>query len=524
MRKADLDRLVAGARYRGPIVIADRLIGLDSCLRQLEGQIALFARPDLAERFGLEPSGTLFVGPPGTGKTLTARYLAGRLDRPLYQVSADEFGSDPDLVHGLFARLSDERAILFIDEVGLIGRRRAWSESVDRRMLSALLASLDGLGTTRGPDRLWVIGACTDDSSLDPAVHRSGRLGVVVEFAEPSEAQRRELFELYLRPVPHRIAEHDIELLAAMANDATGADIADWVSQAASEALADAVNADPVIELRHLEAVVNRRGFIGSSGRPGREPGWDSAVHEAGHAVVAHDLFGAEAIAKVAIGWGQRPKTVGGSFRGHFELSAEWLSRHGADSSSWVDHAAVDLAGMVAEELVIGSWGVGATSDVDAATKIVLGLLDRGDPAFAPSRSTIETSIEDSDNAVGSERMRAIAWDLTRERVEMVRSWARSLVSLRRDAIERLAHVLLDERQVLGADEIAAIIGTPPVAERPDAGHALRGKLEFSAPGSHPNCTHREITAYHATESGEPMPFWSCKTCGRRFAPTEAAG
>lgn len=521
MRKADLDRLVVAARYHGPTVTADKLIGLEACLRQLEGQIALFARPDLAERFGLEPSGTLFVGPPGTGKTLTARYLAGRLDRPLYQVSADEFGSDPELVHGLFDRLSAERAILFVDEVGLIGRRRVWSESVERRMLSALLTSLDGLGTVHGPDRLWVIGACTDDSSLDPAVHRSGRLGVVVEFAEPSEAQRRELFRLYLAPVPHQVTEHDVELLAALANDATGADIADWVSQAASEALADATDADPVIELRHLERVVNRRGFIGAQDRADREPGWDSAVHEAGHAVVAHDLLGAEAIAKVAIGWGQRPKTVGGSFRGHFELSAEWLALHGSDSSSWVDHAAVSLAGMVAEEVVIGRWGSGARSDLRGATQLVLDLFDHGDTRFGPSRHSMEGA-SGEEVAVGSEEMRRLAWKLTRERVEAARAWSAKVVSLRREAVERLAKVLFDERPTLGADDVVAIIGPAPVPDRPGSEPAEAGALDFSPLASHPDCTHRDITAYHATESGQPMPFWSCANCGRRFAPTEA--
>ncbi|HLX33824.1 MAG TPA: AAA family ATPase [Candidatus Limnocylindrales bacterium] len=473
MRKADLDRLVAAARYTGPTVKADRLVGLDACLRQLEGQIALFSRPNLAARFGLEPSGTLFVGPAGTGKTLTARYLAGRLDRPLYQVSADEFGTDPDLLHAFFRRLSKERAILFLDEVGILGRRRAWSEPEDRRMLVALLTSLDGLGTTRGVDRLWVIGACTEDSSLDPALHRSGRLGVVIEFAEPSEAQRRELFRLYLGAVPHRIGEHDIEFLAVLANGATGADIADWVNQAASEALADASDADPVIEMGHLEAMVNRRGFVGARDRTDREPGWDTAVHEAGHAVIAHDLLGPESIAKVAIGWGQRPSAVGRNFRGHFEISTEWLGRHGPTSVTWIDHAAVDLAGLCAEELIIGAWGIGAESDVKSATELVMALFDRGDPAFGPSMSAIENANADRDGLVGSEAMRRLAWRLARERMESARAWARRLVELRRDAIAQLARTLLDGHRTLGADEIAAMIGHAPMVERPPTGMAV---------------------------------------------------
>lgn len=526
MHKADLDRLVAAARYQGPIVTADRLVGLEACLRQLEGQIALFNRPDLATRFGLEPSGTLFVGPAGTGKTHTARYLAGRLNRPLYQVSADEFGADADLLHGLFRRLSQERAILFLDEVSLIGRMRAWAQVEERRMLSALLTSLDGLATAHGPDRLWVIGSCTTDLQLDPALYRSGRLGVVIEFAEPNEAQRRELFRLYLEHVPHQITEAEIAHLATFANEATGADIADWVSQAGSEALADAggsSDADPVIELRHLEAVVNRRGFVGAPDRAGHEPDWGTAVHEAGHAVIAHDLFGPEAIAKVAVGWGQRPKSLGGSFRGHFELSDEWAAKNPPNSGNWLEHVAVSLAGRCAEEVILRSWGRGAKTDVNHATRAILELLEWGDPTFGPAPANLEEGSFDKDSVTGSERMRRLVWELTRYRLDLGLAWTRALVTTRREAIEQLARVLLEERQTLGADEIGALVGKPPLVDRPDAGRVESGRSEFGSLKAHPDCTHREITAYFASESGEPMPFWSCRSCGRHFAPTLAS-
>lgn len=91
MSEGDIEALIERARYRGPTVTADQLVGLDACLRQLGGQIALLARPELAKRFGLE--------------------------LPLYHLSADEFGSDPDRIHEVFGRLGDQRAILFIDEI-----------------------------------------------------------------------------------------------------------------------------------------------------------------------------------------------------------------------------------------------------------------------------------------------------------------------------------------------------------------------------------------------------------------------
>jgi SpoVK/Ycf46/Vps4 family AAA+-type ATPase len=283
VKEVDIDALIAQARYEGPAVTADRLVGVDACLRQLQGQIALSARPELAERFGLQPSGTLFIGKPGTGKTLLARYLAGHLGIPLYQFSADEFGSDPDNLHEVFRRLRGRRVLIFIDEISLIAQRREWMQDpADRRMLSALLVSLDGLAAGERKERPWVIGACTPDIHLDSAIHRSGRLGVIIEFAPPSEQERRQLFELYLAGVPHSVSADDIGRLAEISGGATGADIADYVSQAASEVLVEQAAAEPVIEYRHLEKVVARRGFIGAE-RPERVPRWDTAVHEAAH-------------------------------------------------------------------------------------------------------------------------------------------------------------------------------------------------------------------------------------------------
>ncbi len=48
----DVKALIAEARYDGPTVTVEQLVGVESCLRQLAGQLALVARPELAERFG----------------------------------------------------------------------------------------------------------------------------------------------------------------------------------------------------------------------------------------------------------------------------------------------------------------------------------------------------------------------------------------------------------------------------------------------------------------------------------------
>jgi ATP-dependent Zn protease len=453
--KARAQALIERARYAGPTVRRDQLIGVDACLHQLAGQIRLLERPELGERFGLEPSGTLFLGPPGTGKTLLARYLAGMLSIPLYQLSADEFEGDPALLHAVFARLADQRALLFIDEISILAQSRNVSDAQERRMLAALLTELDGLAGSRATQRLWVIGACTPDITLDSALYRSGRLGVTVEFAHPSELHRRQLFELYLKPVPHKLTRRQIAMLAQIASTATGADIRDWVNQAASEALAETARDEPVIRYRHLEAVVARRGFVAATERPGGAPDQRVAIHEAGHAVVAWALFGPDALGHAML---QLQLTRGRRRHqqlGHFELSEEWLATNPPTSTTWRDHVAIGLAGACAELEVLGDRGPGASSDIHTVTGEILQLLELGDPDFGPARSRMEA---DGYGTTGAEVMRALAWRLTRARFEETWEYAMTVVRQHRQQVVRVADELMFAGRSLSGYEIASLL------------------------------------------------------------------
>lgn len=455
MTERDVDKFIADALYAGPSVDADQLIGVESCLHQLAGQLALIARPELAKRFGLEPSGTLFLGRPGTGKTLLARYLASHLSLPMYQFAADEFGSDPALIHEVFRRLAGQRVVVFLDEVSILAQRRDWSDADDRRMLSALLTSLDGLAGDPS-SRPWVIGACTPDIQLDPAIYRSGRLGVVVEFAPPSEEQRRQLFRLYLAPVPHAVSDHDISRFAEMSPHATGADIHDWVNQAASEVLAEQTSDDPTIEYRHIEKVVARHGFVGADDRPGRQPTLEICTHEASHAVLAWSLFGPDSLSNVAVGFGRARTNFPGLSLGHFELSNDWLAENPPNSGTWPDHAVVSLAGLCAEQVLLGYRGAGGESDVHDATRIIVHQLDTGDADFGPSRTAMEYA--GHEKPTGSQDMRSNAWHIARPRYDACFSRTLGLVAEHRGHIGRLASVLLEARTTLSGEEIVAII------------------------------------------------------------------
>jgi hypothetical protein len=227
--------------------------------------------------------------------------------------------------------------------------------------------------------------------------------------------------------------------------------------------------AEPLITYRHLETVVARRGFIAAEDRPGREPDWETAVHESAHAVAALRLLGPDALGRAVVGFGHATGGLEGLSRGHFALSDEWAQAHPPTSTTSPDHVTVALAGACAVEALLGHRGHEAESDVASATTTILDQLELGDPAFGPSRQTVESSGAAFGAVVGSDAMRRLAWDLTRSRFAQAWRGTARLVAEHRIEIERLARVLLDEKRTLTGDEIVEAIG-PASAAAPGRG------------------------------------------------------
>src|SRR5699024_3647274 len=76
------------------------------------------------------PAGVLLERPPGAGKTLLAKAVAGEAGVPFFSISGPDFvemfvGVGASRVRSLFEDAKKaERAIIFIDEIDAVGRRR----------------------------------------------------------------------------------------------------------------------------------------------------------------------------------------------------------------------------------------------------------------------------------------------------------------------------------------------------------------------------------------------------------------
>ena len=141
-------------------------------------------KPEKYQRLGgTIPKGVLLIGPPGTGKTLLARAVAGEAGVPFFSMSGSEFiemivGVGASRVRDLFAEAKEAApAIIFVDELDAIGRRRGGGKSIggnDEReqTLNQLLVEMDGFDAR---EAVIVLGATNRADVLDPALLRPGR-------------------------------------------------------------------------------------------------------------------------------------------------------------------------------------------------------------------------------------------------------------------------------------------------------------------------------------------------------------
>ncbi|CAE6380702.1 unnamed protein product [Rhizoctonia solani] len=129
-------------------------------------------------------SGILLYGPPGTGKTLLAKAVATSCALNFLSVKGPELlnmyiGESEANVRRVFQRARDARpCVVFFDELDSIAPRRGQagdSGGVMDRIVSQILAELDGMGAGGSGGEVFVIGATNRPDLLDPALLRPGR-------------------------------------------------------------------------------------------------------------------------------------------------------------------------------------------------------------------------------------------------------------------------------------------------------------------------------------------------------------
>ncbi|EJD02070.1 AAA-domain-containing protein [Fomitiporia mediterranea MF3/22] len=129
-------------------------------------------------------SGILLYGPPGTGKTLLAKAVATSCSLNFFSVKGPELlnmyiGESEANVRRVFQRAREARpCVIFFDELDSVAPKRGNhgdSGGVMDRIVSQLLAELDGMSSSKAGTDVFVIGATNRPDLLDPALLRPGR-------------------------------------------------------------------------------------------------------------------------------------------------------------------------------------------------------------------------------------------------------------------------------------------------------------------------------------------------------------
>src|SRR6056297_565975 len=342
--------------------------GLEGAKEEVEEIVEFLRNPDKYTSLGGKiPKGALLVGPPGTGKTLLAKAVAGEAKVPFFSLSGSDFvemfvGVGASRVRDLFKQAKEKSpAIIFIDEIDAIGRARGknnFSGSNDERenTLNQLLTEMDGFGTNTN---VIVVAATNRADVLDKALMRAGRFDRQIYVDLPDLNERKEIFEVHLKPLKKVADELDLDFLARQTPGFSGADIANVCNEAA------------LIAARKEQKAVGKQDFLDAVDRivgglekknkiitPGEKE--TIAYHEAGHATTSWMLEHAAPLVKVTIV--PRGQSLGAAWY----LPEERLI---VRPEQMLDEMCATMGGRAAEKVIFNKISTGALSDLEKVTK-----------------------------------------------------------------------------------------------------------------------------------------------------------
>mgnify|MGYP003638904553 FL=1 len=436
--------------------------GLEGAKEEVEEIVEFLRNPDKYTSLGGKiPKGALLVGPPGTGKTLLAKAVAGEAKVPFFSLSGSDFvemfvGVGASRVRDLFKQAKDKSpAIIFIDEIDAIGRARGknnFTGSNDERenTLNQLLTEMDGFGTNTN---VIVLAATNRADVLDKALMRAGRFDRQIYVDLPDIRERKEIFEVHLRPI--KTAETlDLDFLAKQTPGFSGADIANVCNEAALIAARKEKKA--VSKQDFLDAVDRIVGGLEKKNKiitPGEKE--TIAYHEAGHATVSWMLEHAAPLVKVTIV--PRGQSLGAAWY----LPEERLI---VRPEQMKDEMCATLGGRAAEKVIFNKISTGALSDLEKVTKqaramvTIYGLNDEiGNLTYYDSSGQNEYGFS---KPYSEQTAQTIDKEISKLIEEQYKR-AVELLSNNKDKLTELAERLL-EKEVIFKDDLEKIFGKRP--------------------------------------------------------------
>jgi cell division protease FtsH len=477
--------------------------GYEGVKQEIREVVDFLKEPDRFAEIGARiPKGVLLVGPPGTGKTLIARAVAGEAGVPFLSVSGSDFmemfvGVGASRVRDLFENARKlGRAIIFVDEIDSIGRKRGaglgGGHDEREQTLNQMLSEMDGFEATEG---IVMMAATNRPDILDPALLRPGRFDRLVVVPLPELDDRRKILDVHIRH-KRMTPGVDLDLVARGTPGMSGADLSNLVNEAALHAVRQGGNAignDDFEYARDRVLMGQRRESLVLSEREKQL----TAYHEAGHAVCAAVLPHADPLHKVTI------LPMGMALGVTQQLPAE--DRHSYDQDYLEESIVIAMGGRIAERLVFGVVSTGANNDLvvstERARKMIRewGMSERVGPMAWGSQGQVFLG-EDlmSTRDYSDETARIID-----EEVELIlrhcEQGCHDLLTEHRHSLDLVARALL-EHETISGDEVRRLVrlGNDTATATDNASAASKAAEPTASESADSNGTEQ----LHGTETG----------------------
>jgi cell division protease FtsH len=454
--------------------------GVDEAKEELQEIIEFLKEPQKFQKLGGRiPKGVLLMGPPGTGKTLLARAVAGEANVPFFSISGSDFvemfvGVGASRVRDLFEQgKKNAPCIVFIDEIDAVGRHRGaglgGGHDEREQTLNQLLVEMDGFESNEG---VILVAATNRPDVLDPALLRPGRFDRRIVVNRPDVKGREGILAVHTRKIP-MADDVEIPVLARGSAGFSGADLANLVNEAALNAARYNQKVVRMYDFEYAKDKVlmgaERRSMIITDAEKRV-----TAVHEAGHALVAVLLPDADPIHKVTI----IPRGMALGLTQQLPTD----EKHNYSRDYLNTQIAILLGGRIAEEVTMNSLTTGAGNDLERATEMARrmvcewGMSDAMGPlTFGKKEEQIFLGREIAQHQDYSEDTALKIDHEVKRFVTDAYKRSHELLSANKEALVRMADALL-AREVLDAEQVRRLAAglpledAPPLAARTAAG------------------------------------------------------
>ena len=432
--------------------------GLHEEKEELEEIIDFLREPAKYTKVGARiPKGVLLEGPPGTGKTLLAKAIAGEANVPFFSISGSDFvemfvGVGASRVRDLFLEAKRHApCIVFIDEIDAVARRRGTGmgggHDEREQTLNQLLVEMDGFGVNEG---IIVVAATNRVDILDPAILRPGRFDRKIAVGRPDVGGREEILKVHAKNKP---LSDDIDLgqIAQTTAGFTGADLENLLNEASIYAAKDGRLFVKQEDIRKAFVKVG----IGTEKKSriiSDKEKKITAYHEAGHAILFHELPDVGPVYSVSI----IPTGVGAA---GYTMPLPDKDEMFMTKGKMLHNIMVSLGGRIAEEIIFDDITTGAASDIKKATKVARKMVT----SFGMSENIGVISYDEDDDEVFIGRDLAhtraysekVAGEIDSEVKAIVDDCyarAKAIIMSHEDILHKAAKLLLEKEKISGEE------------------------------------------------------------------------